>query len=352
MRFRVPLLTVLAIVLAFGGVLAQNSAGPAPGTPVRLTATGFDRLPVYSPNGRRIAFNSFRNDHGLGGGDIYVMNPDGSEQQDLTNVLVNTELVPIANQAPVWSPNGKQILFAAGHRPAIYVVDADGTADPVRLTDSPDTNNFAAQWSPNGAQIVFVRDIEIWVMNADGTGATALTTGGSPVWSPSGRQIAFVRFDGSGTSVEAHIFVMNADGTDVTALTTGSGFLDLDPQWSPNGQAISFLRVPSNLFPFSSLVGDLFVIDRDGGNLTDISNGITTDAPGVWSPNGQRIALSGVDRDIYVVNPDGTGLVNVTDSPTVFEVGPPSWSRDGRRLAYSSGLDFGAMDIFTILVGR
>jgi TolB protein len=121
---------------------------------------------------------------------------------------------------PVWSPDGKRIAYAGrenaeGHA-GIYVMNADG-AKPHRLTPGS-VDDTGPAWSPDGRKIAFdcARSggiDRICSMNADGSDQRQLTAGGtfseSPAWSPNGRQIAFdsVRSGHSG------IYVMNADGT-------------------------------------------------------------------------------------------------------------------------------------------
>ena len=119
--------------------------------------------PSWSPDGKRIAFVSHRDEKGKY--DIYVMDADGKNQQRLTEN-------PGYDRDPSWSPNGERIAFVSDRdgNKEIYLMDADGK-NQRRLTrnPSPDTN---PSWSPDGQRIVFVshRDgnYEIYVMNADG----------------------------------------------------------------------------------------------------------------------------------------------------------------------------------------
>ena len=105
-------------------------------------------------------------------------------------------------------------------------------------------------------------DLEIFVMNADGTGVTQLTNNDAddwhPVWSPNGKQIAF-QGDRDG---DDEIFVMNADGTGGTQLTDHDAD-DWGPVWSPNGKQIAFQ---------SDRYGDdeIFVMDADGSNVVSL----------------------------------------------------------------------------------
>ena len=149
-----------------------------------------DWNPSWSPDGKRIIFSSRRAGHFIGEAgiteEIYVMNADGGNLQRLTNNRNNDLL-------PVWSPDGKRIAFASDRKGnfenfEIYVMDTDGR-NPRNLTNNPD-DDWDPSWSPDGERIAFMSErdgnAEIYVMAADGGNPQNLTNNphgdGSPAW--------------------------------------------------------------------------------------------------------------------------------------------------------------------------
>ena len=264
----------------------------------------YDAVPAWSPDGQKITFVSFRDEHRIeaGGiilGDIYVMNFDGTNPINLTQSVERPESVSS------WSPDGKQIAFRSAKyfrgdnlfHSDIWVMDADG-GNPRNLTDHH-AQDSSPDWSPDGMQIAFHSDRnrdwefdvleknwEVFLMNTDGANLINLTNhpagDGSPAWSPDGRQIAFVsnrdRKDVDDENVE--IYVMNADGTNPINLTNHPAE-DSGPDWSPDGLQI------------------VFTSDRDRND------------------DGTK------NVEIYVMNADGTNPINITNHPA--RDSSPSW---------------------------
>jgi len=209
---------------------------------------------TWSPDGKRIAFHASASGAGqpinfLPGAattdsDIFVMNVvDFSRNRVRPKNLTNN---PAAiDDDPDWSPHGQQILFtshavtdnADNHVTAeIYMIDADGKRKPTRLTSNTEEER-APSWSPDGKRIVFCcrrggPDLEICIMNADGTGQVQLTENTigdlTPSWSPDGRQIVFHRRVGQRGQFQ--LFLINADGTGEKQLTFPPG-LNAFPNW-------------------------------------------------------------------------------------------------------------------------
>ena len=285
----------------------------------RLTDNDFyDTHPSWSPDGKRIAFVSDRDEHfidnnprGLPNYEIYVMDADGGNQQNLTNN-------PNSDSLPSWSPDGKRIAFVSdrdGNR-EIYVMDSDGN-NQRRLTDN-DFHDAHPSWSPDGKRIAFVswRDghfigegglsSEIYVMDADGKNTRRLTnnrkTDWSPSWSPDGKWIAFAS-DRKGDDVNFEIYVMDADGNNLQRLTNNRVYDSL-PSWSPDGKRIVF----SSNRDGNHENYEIYVMDNDGGNQQNLTNNpLHTDIGPAWlnspfavSPAGKKFTTWGrlkqVDR--------------------------------------------------------
>jgi Tol biopolymer transport system component len=242
--------------------------GSSDAAPTRLTnAPETDNSPDWSHDYNQIAF-----DRTLGTKpDIFVMKTDGSGQVNLTHSA-------FYDTGASWSPDGSYIAFAsdrAGGALQIWRMKPDGSA-LVKLTSTAALNS-TPDWSPDGTRIAFVsqRDgqNEIYVMNANGTGATRLTTTGNnygPKWSPDGSKIVFSGANG--------IWVMNAYGASKTQLTTNAGPLikDMHPAWSPNGDLIVFDNKRSGN-------QDLWVMKRDGTAMTQLTTNSAWDASPSWA---------------------------------------------------------------------
>jgi TolB protein len=316
----------LAVFLGFDwNARSQDSS---PGASARPAATA-------AATKARIAFYSARTPEGPKRGAVYVVNTDGGGKR----VLTRTAWIdgPEVANGPAWSPDGRRIAFlnVRHQNQDIYVLDL-GSGQTHRVTrDRADDREPA--WSPDGRTIAFVSErrasgffSHVFVINADGNGERRLThdlNGASyPAWSPDGRKIVF--FDhGNGT------YVVNADGSGQRRLGPGA----LEHSWSPDGQRIAYLDGSSGTF-------QLYVMNTDGTGKHHIARG----ARPSWSPDGSKIAFiadpaggksvpAKLRPEIYVINPDGTGLKRLTNN-RVWDDGPV-WSPDGKMIAFLSWRD-------------
>jgi Tol biopolymer transport system component len=266
---------------------------------------------------------------------LYTINPDGTGETQLTT----------SGDAgsPKWSPDGHRIALArtVGGNTDVYTIDADGS-NMTRLTTNPAVDTEPA-WSPDG-RIAFVtwRDAtltfgacqtpcnwEIYTMSADGSNQTRLTNTvdqdeSNPDWSPDGTKIAFVGETVTGTQTNTRIYTINADGSDQRQLTAGSS-----PSWSPEANRIAFVAgTQTSTFP-----SEIWTMNPDGTGAVQVTQldfrEYSHSAP-VWSPNagqiaGSRISCQGGDclgaRRIFVVNANGGAETEIATGIS------PDWQR-------------------------
>ena len=233
--------------------------------------------PVWSPDSSKIIYKGRRLGVGLPPEDIYMVNADGT----------NNTLIAYYNEdneyefVPVWSPDGSNIAFLSDYHD-IYVMDTDGS-NILQLTDSQDSENYLT-WAPDSSKILFVSSWDnhkICEINADGSNLNVLAEfdwiGGmeSLVWSPDFTKIAFVVIKRLSPIPEDYrreyyIYVMNIDGSNRTIMEIKT---DGRISWSPD----------SNMITYSS-DGDIWIVNADGTGLTNLTNSPNNDSFPVWSP--------------------------------------------------------------------
>jgi len=184
------------------------------------------------------------------------------------------------NYMPVFSPDGTRIAFMSARdgNPEIYVVNVDGS-NLRRLTNHP-AGESTPTWSPNGQQIAFSSDragqSQIYLMSADGSNVRRLTTGESyadrATWSPAPyNEIAYAGQVGQG---RYDIKILDVASGQVRPITFGEGSNE-SPAYSPNGKHIVFTSTRTGST-------QVFTIDRDGKNLRQITRTGNNQTP-AWS---------------------------------------------------------------------
>ena len=220
---------------------------------------------------------------------------------------------PVAKGSqPVWSPDGRRIAF---HRfGEIFVSDTDGRNER-RLTRRAPGLHWPASfpaWSPDGSTIAFSGTRDVLTVPATGGKVRNLTRSReswrgnfTPAYSPDGRTIAFSR---STDAFNSDIFLMSADGKNLRRLTRSQGTHDAlgeehGPSWSPDGRTIVFVSNRSGRF-------ELYAVGRDGRGerrITDTPRrGYDEDAPR-FSRNGKRL-LYVHDGRVATIGIDGRGV--------------------------------------------
>ncbi len=276
-----------------------------------------------SPRGLNGQIVFARFDPALGDTVSYMVNPDGTHEQQVATPQVTAEL-------PRWSPDGTRLALLCCDSVA-FILNPD-TGSSVSLPNiDPDLFYGCNTWSPDGSQLAceagFIdpsRQGIYTIRSSDGGGLTQITSnpGGDDLpgsYSPDGKRLAFTRQSPDGSQT---LDTVKLDGTGLRQLTPTGMDIEAGGAWSPQGNEILF-----SAHATEGVYRTLWIVHSDGSGLHQLSvggcGGPFTDPNGracldpTWSPNGQQIAFSLFDaatgeRDIYTANVDGTGLFQVT----------------------------------------
>lgn len=277
-----------------------------------LTFSVSFKLRTSTPKGT-LLFTSTRD----GNWEVYTMNANGSAQKNLSNH-------PFADYGLGWSPDGRYILFYSNRdgNEDIWRMGADGS-NPVNLTKHP-AGERAAAWSPDGKEIVFISDRdgeerELYLMNTDGTEQRRVSFYKSyiecPSWLADGSGMMFTMMVKDKTDTgyvnNGDIHQISKDGKKLKRLSYKKGF-DSGASFSPNFKQIAFYG------PTDNKSYDIFLMDTDGSNISNLTNDAIEDYSPSWSPDGEWIAYTSGSKgkyDVWMIHVPSKEKVQLTSAP-------------------------------------
>ncbi|WP_292471188.1 NosD domain-containing protein, partial [Methanolobus sp.] len=257
----------------------------------------------WSPDGNQVIFLN---------GSLWIVNKDGSSERQIPNT---DDVVTYF----AWSPDGTKIAYT--HDTELIIIEPDGSNKQVIYTqpeypgDGTGWQVFLAAlaWSPDSSKIVVQEsmgnegEIYLTVLNADGTNPVHTGAYGinyfvsqtqpwqSQVWSPDGSKIV-TQTDDIHEGVAGSVWIVNSDGTNINMLEDE---ISQQPSFSPDGSKIVYLY--TNLDLSSSEDRNIWIMDADGSNKTQLTTSSVGNTNPVWSPDGTKIAFASVG-DIWVIN--------------------------------------------------
>jgi Tol biopolymer transport system component len=295
----------------------ESSADPAAGDLWTMEPDGSDRTPVvldpgydaqsdWSPDGTKLVFRSRRsNRFQVSVVDLTVRPPRISDVATAPDATQSSQ--------PSWFPNGQGFLYRRTNGPEttrsdVWAMNLDGTGrHPVVVAPE---DQFYPAYNPDMTKILFAttapgggRSVQVYdVATAKITtlfDATPQSYDSGPAWSPDGKEIAFE----SNADGDMEIYVMNADGTNVRQITHNTVW-DEGPAWSPDGKRFAFSHGADDLHL------DIWTMDRDGSNPRQLTAYPGRDESPDWGINPHPAGVGGTvpaTLSLSVANPPGFG---------------------------------------------
>ncbi|MBM3450764.1 MAG: S9 family peptidase [Armatimonadetes bacterium] len=318
---------------------------------------------ALSPDGRTICFvqtwveHDAEKDEQVYRSHLWLVPADAGEPRQLTRGNHR-------DSAPVWSPDGRRLAFLStrgGDEKQLWSIEVDG--GEARALVSRRGGVAGVAWSPRGDRLAFVGKVGADPLDDEPDKEKAKRKRANRV-----KVITRMRYKAEGEGYWdgkwRHVFVVDANGGAPVQVTAGD-FDHVQPAWSPDGQALAYVANPSPDADFTN-VTDVWVIAAAGGGARRISTSLGPSADPAWAPDGRQIAYFGHDNQhmgatnpgLWVAAADGSGTRSWTsdwDRPTGHHVlddmkshpaaGAPVWSPDGRVIWFLGG-DGGSTQLF------